>query len=231
MNVAGTEILIIEDDPEMAAVLRQGLEQEELIATVAGDGAEGLNLAHAGHFDAIVLDAMLPLLDGFEVASRLRHEGNQTPILFLTARDSITDVVRGLDCGAEDYLTKPFSFLELTARLRALIRRSRPPGDRLRAADLVMDLASHVVSRAGQSVQLSRTEFRLLEVLLRNGGGVVTREDLVRAVWGPDVYVDGNNLDVTVSSLRHRVDKGHAHRLIRTVRGFGYRIEMRREEP
>jgi DNA-binding response OmpR family regulator len=231
MNVAGTEILIVEDDPEMAAVLRQGFEQEELIPTVAGDGVAGMNLAREGRFDAIVLDVMLPVLDGFEVASRLRKEGNHTPILLLTARDSVTDVVRGLDCGAEDYLTKPFSFLELTARIRALIRRGRPQGERLRAADLVLDLASHQVTRSGRSIQLSRTEFTLLGTLLRSAGGVVTRGDLVRAVWGPGIYVDGNNLDVTISSLRNRVDKGYAHRLIRTVRGFGYRIEMRQDEP
>jgi len=221
----------VEDDPEMAAVLRQGFEHQELQPTLAGDGDEGLRLARGGRFQAIVLDVMLPGLDGFEVASRLRQEGNRTPILLLTARDAVADVVHGLECGAEDYLTKPFSFLELTARVRALMRRGQPFQDRLQAGDLVMDLACHEVIRAGRQIPLTRTEFKLLEMLLRHAGKVVLRAGLVNAVWGPGVYVDENNLDVTVSSLRNRVDKGHAHRLIRTVRGFGYRLEPKAEQP
>jgi DNA-binding response OmpR family regulator len=207
------EILIVEDDPEMAAVLCQGFEHQELHPTVAGDGDEGLRLARVGGFQAIVLDVMLPGLDGYEVTSRLRREGNRTPILMLTARDAVSDVVHGLECGAEDYLTKPFSFLELAARVRALIRRSQPSQDKLRAGDLVMDLECHEVRRARRPVALTRTEFKLLETLLRHEGKVVLRADLVNAVWGPGTYVDENNLDVTVSSLRNRVDKGHAHRL------------------
>lgn len=219
------EILVVEDDPEMADVLRQGLEQEDLCPTVAGDGGEALRLAQTGRFRAIVLDVMLPVYDGFEVASRLRAQGNSTPILLLTARDAVHDVVRGLECGAEDYLRKPFSFLELIARVRALIRRGQTPCNLLVAADLVMNVATHQVTRAGQTLALTRTEFSLLEALLRHRGAVVTRRDLIAAAWGPGAFVDENNLDVAMSSLRNRVDRGFAARLIRTVRGFGYSVD------
>ncbi len=219
------EILIVEDDPEMATVLRQGFEQENLAPTVAGDGAECLRLARTGRFQAIVLDVMIPIHDGFEVAAQLRSEGNRVPILLLTARDSVTDVVHGLECGAEDYLTKPFSFLELTARVRALLRRNQPFGGRIALGDLAIDPASREVTRAGRRIQLTKMEFNLLAVLVQHAGRVVSRRDLVNAVWGPAAYVDDNNLDVTISSLRNRVDRGYPRQLIRTVRGLGYRLE------
>jgi DNA-binding response OmpR family regulator len=218
-------VLIVEDDPEMASVLRQGFEQEQLHPAVAGDGDEGLRLALSGTFQAIVLDVMLPLRSGFEVARFLRREGNHTPILFLTARDSVADVVHGLDCGAEDYLTKPFSFLELMARVRALIRRNPPAETRLCVGDLWLDPLSHEVVRGAETIQLTRTECKLLEALMRQAGRLVSRRDLVAAVWGAGTHVGENTLDVSMSALRNRIDKGRQQRMIRTIRGLGYRLE------
>lgn len=217
------DILVVEDDADLAAALRQGFEQDSHSVTLARDGEEGLRLARERRFHAIVLDVMLPLVDGFTLATTLRQSGNQTPILMLTARDSVADVVRGLDCGVEDYLTKPFSFLELAARIRALIRRGQPPDSLLRAGDLVMERNSHHVSRGGIPLDLTKTEYRLLEVLLKNAGHVVRRRDLLDSVWG-SLGADDNNLDVAMSGLRVKVDKGQSQRLIQTVRGFGYKI-------
>ena len=222
--MSSSVILVVEDDPEMAAVLSQGFEQDNHTVAVACDGAEGLRKARQQRFGAIVLDVLLPVLDGYEVATELRREGNKTPILMLTARDGVTDIVRGFDCGVEDYLTKPFSFLELSARVRALIRRSQPPAACLEIGDLVLNVGSHQVVRAGQEIHLTKAEFLVLEVLLRNAGHVVQRQELSRAVWGPSSGTIDNNLDVTMSALRAKVDKGCACRLIHTVRGFGYKI-------
>ncbi len=218
-----SEILIVEDDVELSAALRKGFEMERLCVTLAVDGAEALRVARAHRFHAIVLDVMLPVVDGYAVAETLRGSGDKTPILMLTARDSVTDIVRGFDCGVEDYLTKPFSFLELSARVRSLIRRSQPAGNILQVADLEMDLASHEVTRGGRSLKLTRTEFKILELFLKNAGHVVRRQELIEVVWGAP-NVDANNVDVAVSSLRAKVDKGHL-RLIETVRGFGYRLQ------
>jgi two-component system, OmpR family, copper resistance phosphate regulon response regulator CusR len=217
------EILIVEDDFEMARVLRKGFEVDKHSVTVAGSGAEALRIARQKRFQAIVLDVMLPELDGYSVAAALRGSGDRTPILMLTARDSVEDIVRGFDCGVEDYLTKPFSFLELSARVRSLIRRGQPASDKIQVADLTLETASFEVTRAGQSVHLTRTEFRLLEMLMRNAGHVVRRRDLVDSIWSAPT-VDDNNIDVAISSLRAKVDKGQPVRLIQTVRGFGYRI-------
>ncbi len=218
------EILIVEDDLEMAAVLRAGFELDNLAVTLASDGEEALRTARRKQFHAIVLDVMLPLLDGYSIASALRGAGDRTPILMLTARDSVKDIVRGFDCGVEDYLTKPFSFLELSARVRSLIRRGEPVSTRLRVADLTLDTASLDVARAGAPVHLTRTELRLLEILMRNAGHVVRRRELIDSLWST-AGADDNNIDVAMSSLRAKMDKGRGPRLIRTVRGFGYRIE------
>jgi DNA-binding response OmpR family regulator len=222
--MAGAAILIVEDDVEMAAVLCQGFEQEDYTVSLARDGEEGLRMALRQEFRALVLDVMLPLRDGFEVAAELRGAGVRTPILMLTARDSVTDVVRGLDCGAEDYVTKPFSFLELSARLRALLRRGQPAPVRWEVADLVMDTGAHSVWRQQQPIPLTKTEFRVLEVLMRNAGHVVRRRDLIRTVWGLEGSIDDNNLDVTISAIRGKIDKGFETKLICTVRGFGYKV-------
>ncbi|MDE3196384.1 MAG: response regulator transcription factor [Acidobacteriota bacterium] len=216
-------ILIVEDDPEMADVLRQGFEREYRVA-LAHDGEEGLDTARKHSFHAIVLDTMLPRIDGFEVARELRRTGNQTPIPMLTARDSIADTVRGFDCGVEDYVTKPFSFLNLAARVKALVRRGQPRRSILEARGLRVDTAAHTVEREGAVIHLTRTEFQVLELLMREAGKVVRREEILRAIWGQTAVVAGNNLDVAISGLRARIDKGYEHKLIRTVRGFGYKI-------
>jgi len=221
-----TAILVVEDDLHMADILRNGFEQCGHSVAVAHDGADGLSLAVRQEFGAIVLDVMLPVLDGFQVATELRRRGNQTPILMLTARDFESDVIRGLDAGAEDYMTKPFSFLELAARIRALMRRRQPAAEYFQVGDLVLDTSAHSVTRAGQPLCLSRTQFRLLEVLMRAAGQVVRRRDLIDDVWGRDVWVEDNTLDVAIAALRAAVDKGQARPLIKTVRGFGYRLDQ-----
>ncbi len=217
------EILIVEDDFEMAAVLRRGFEQEHHAVTVAPTGEDALRCTREKRFQAIILDVMLPVLDGYSVAAMLRGSGDRTPILMLTARDAVDDIVRGFDSGAEDYLTKPFSFLELSARVRSLIRRSQPPETQIRIDDLTLDTAACSVSRAGRAIHMTRTEFRLLEILMRNAGHVVRRTELMESIW-PSATVDNNNIDVAMSALRAKIDKGYGSRLIQTVRGFGYRL-------
>jgi DNA-binding response OmpR family regulator len=219
------QVLVVEDDPEMAEVLRQGFEQDNLQVRLAQDGGEGVSFAQAQTFQAIVLDVMLPVMDGYSVARTLRSAGDRTPILMLTARDEVTDIVRGLDSGVDDYLTKPFSFLELSARVRALIRRGAPRAVCMVVDDLEMNLATHDVRRGQRKLHLTRTEFQLLEVLMTNHGHVVRRGELLRAVWGSGAHVEENTLDAAISALRGRVELPHTPRLIHTVRGFGYRME------
>lgn len=216
-------VLIIEDERGMAELLKKGLEEENHRAALAFDGVEGLDLARTYEFEAIVLDLMLPRLDGFEVARRLRKAGNQTPILILTARDAVPDIVKGLDLGADDYLTKPFSFEEFLARLRTVARRgSAPRPTCLRVADLTLDPASRQALRGRQEIRLSPTEYRLLELLMRRAGRVVARTAIVEAVWGLENDIEENTLDAFVRLLRGKVDKGFSPKLIQTVRGIGY---------
>jgi two-component system response regulator MprA len=191
---------------------------------------DGLELALTYSFDAVVLDIMLPEMHGFEVARRMRDENNRTPILFLTARDTEADVVRGLDAGADDYLTKPFSLVELFARLRAIGRRGvnlMPP--QLRVADLLLNPATHAVSRGEKPIALTRTEYQLLEFLMRHAERVLVRDVLIEAVWGPGATVEDNTLEVFIKTLRQKVDSSAAVKLIHTVRGFGYRIGVSAE--
>ena len=197
--------------------------------TVAFEGAVGLDAAQYGEFDVIVLDVMLPGLDGFSIVRRLRSAGKSTPILMLTARDAAEDVETGLDAGADDYLTKPFSFRILLARLRALSRRRNvEPRTQLQFADLVFDPANREVKRAGVNVPLTRTELVLLELLMRSQGRVITRSRMFEAAWGTDRDVENNTLDVFMRQLRAKIEiPGHT-RLIHTVRGIGY--AMREEE-
>jgi DNA-binding response OmpR family regulator len=216
-------ILIIEDDRDMARLLREGLEQENYAVTIADNGWNGLHLAQAGNFHVILLDIMLPSLDGFSLARQLRSGGNATPILMLTAKDSVTDIVTGLEAGAEDYLTKPFSFLELLARLRSLLRRGQPEARAWRVADLTMDDASHEVYRGARLISLTRTEYLLLRLLLSNAGHVVSRDEIVRHVWGAPGTIESNGVDVHIKSLRSKIDQ-QSKKLIETVRGFGYRL-------
>lgn len=215
-------ILLVEDDRELAGYVRKGLEEEGYVVQVSFDGSAGLKAAEITAFDIIVLDVMLPFLDGLEVAKRLRLQNIRTPILLLTARDAPEDIVRGLDAGADDYLTKPFSFDVLLARIRA---RTRSAGDRrsqvLRYTDLSMDTAKHEVWRGNALLKLTRTEFSILECLMRAAGRVVTRDHLITSVWGERDITD-NNLEVFMRFLREKVESPDRKRLIHTERGLGY---------
>jgi two-component system response regulator MprA len=218
-------VLIVEDEKKMAELLKKGLEEENHSVSLAYDGRDALEMAQALEYDAIVLDLMLPGIDGFEVARRLRKSGDKTPILVLTARDTVPDVVKGLDIGADDYMTKPFSFEEFLARLRAISRRaSSPRPTLLQVGDLVLNPASHEVTRGGEEISLSRTEFRLLEFLMRRAGRVVPRNSIVHAVWDNNDDVEENTLDAFISLLRNKVDRDRKVKLIQTVRGTGYSI-------
>jgi two-component system response regulator MprA len=227
MEVGDVQILVVEDDPRMATLLQQGLEEEGHRVVMAADGLEGLAMAQSAAFDAIILDVMLPRLDGVHVALRLRELSNQTPVLMLTARDGLSDVVKGLDAGADDYLTKPFSFEILLARLRAVSRRGPIPQPLwLTYADLRLDLATRKVTRAGQPIGLTPREFSLLELLLRNARRVVRRETILAAVWGFDSDVGENTLEAFVRLLRNKIDSPFDSKLIHTIRGVGYCLRL-----
>ncbi|HXA49425.1 MAG TPA: response regulator transcription factor [Candidatus Acidoferrum sp.] len=216
-------ILVVEDEPSMGELLRQGLEEENHTVTLVRDGMEGIHAAETGNVDAIVLDVMIPGIDGIELARRLRAAGRQTPILMLTARDAAADIVRGLDAGADDYLTKPFAFRVLLARLRALSRRAMHPAvARLQVDDLELDPASHQVSRAGVSLSLTATEYRVLEFLMRRTGRAVSRSSMIEGVWGFEEDIESNTVDAFIRLLREKIDLGQQRKLIHTVRGYGY---------
>jgi len=222
-------ILIVEDEQQMAEVLRRGLSEEGHAVDVARTGSDGLAMATSASFDVIILDVMLPGLSGFDVARRLRGARIRTPILMLTARDTNADVVAGLDAGADDYLVKPFSFDVLLARLRAVARRG--PTERgvvMTVGDLRLGTGAHEVWRGADRIDLTRTEFSLLEFLMRRQGSVVTRNALIEGVWGHDREIEDNTLDAFVRLLRQKVDTSGQRRLIHTVRGVGYAV---REEP
>jgi DNA-binding response OmpR family regulator len=203
--------------------VRRALEEEHYTVTVYFDGSSALKAIQASSFDLIVLDVMLPTLDGFQFTKRVRLEGVRTPILFLTGRDSPDDIVRGLDAGADDYLTKPFSLEVLLARIRARTRPSSHGRGLFRFADLTIDVEARTASRAGLELKLTRTEFSILEHLARSAGRVVTRDRLLDAVWG-DREVGGNNLEVFIRLLRTKVDLPHCRKLIHTERGIGYSL-------
>jgi DNA-binding response OmpR family regulator len=218
-------ILIVEDEKKMAELLKEGLEEEKHSVSIAFNGRTGLEMATMFEFDAIVLDLMLPLLDGFEVARRLRKNDTQTPILVLTARDAISDIAKALDLGADDFLPKPFSFVELLARLRAIARRGfGPRSPSLKVADLALDPATRRVCRESHEIHLSPTEYKLLEFLMRRAGRVVSRDAIVEGVWGFEQDVEENTLDAFIWLLRSKVDKGFSPRLIQTIRGVGYSV-------
>jgi DNA-binding response OmpR family regulator len=216
-------ILVVEDESSMREILRQGLEEENHTVVLAADGVEGIHAVETCDFDAILLDVMMPGMDGIELVRRLRARGKQTPVLMLTARDAAGDVVRGLDAGADDYLTKPFSFRVLLARLRAITRRSSQPAKaRLQVDDLVLDPASHEVSRAGMAIGLTATEYRVLEFLIRRAGHAVSRPAIIEGVWGFEEEIEANTVDAFIKHLREKIDVGHVRKLIQTVRGYGY---------
>ena len=220
-------ILVVEDEAKVARALNEGLSREGYEVTVARTGEEGYYLLDARSFDLVVLDLMLPGRDGLEILATLRSRDRGIPVLILTARDAVEDRVVGLDAGADDYLVKPFAFPELSARIRALLRRGRadqPP--RLKAADLEMEVTSHRVTRAGRPLELTAREFELLEYLLRNRDRVISREMLARDVWketGRATPLD-NVIDVHIARLRRKIDDGFEVKLIQTVRGVGFTV-------
>jgi two-component system, OmpR family, response regulator len=209
----------------MAELLKKGLEEENHSVSLAFNGRDALKMAQALEYDAIVLDLILPGIDGIEVLRRLRKRGNKAPILVLTARNTVPDVVKGLDSGADDYMTKPFAFEELLARLRLISRRSLPPRPKvLRVGDLILNPATYDATRAGKEIALSRTECRVLEILMRRAGQVVPRDELVHSIWASNDDKDKNTLDVYIHLLRNKVDRDHNVKLIKTVRKSGYAI-------
>jgi DNA-binding response OmpR family regulator len=219
------KILLVEDEKKVANFVRSGLKSEGFTVDLAGDGEEGLFLARDGDFDLIVLDILLPKLDGITLCKKLRAEGKTVPIIMLTAKDSVEDRVRGLEAGADDYLTKPFSFAELLARARALTRRHKAAGEeKLAVGDLTLDPETFEVERGGKNISLSATEFRLLKYLMENSSHVVTKTLILENVWGYDFSPESNVVDVYIKYLRDKIDKGFKISFIRTVRGIGYRL-------
>jgi two-component system response regulator MprA len=218
-------ILIADDDRKLARQLKKGVDESGHVTTLAYDGLEALATAEAGAFDVLVLDVMMPGMDGVTLVRQLRQRRIATPILLLTARDAPEDIANGLDAGADDYLTKPFSFQVLLARLRALARRRQvDPQALLRVADLSLDPATHEVRRSGVPVALPRTEFLMLEILMRSSGRVITRARLMEAVWGYERDVQSNTLDVFIRQLRARIEPPGSAKLLHTVRGVGYTL-------
>jgi len=222
--------LIIEDEQRMAALLRKGLEEDGHAVRCAFDGQAGLQLARTGAFDVVILDLMLPKMDGYQVAQALRSEHIQTPLLMLTAKDAVTDIVHGLDVGADDYITKPFSFNELLARMHAIERRNVLNRKKtIQVADLVLEPMDRNVYRNNVRISLTRTEYSLLECLMNHLGQVVARHELIDSVWGTETDIESNNLDAFVRLLRQKVDVDGPAKLIHTVRGIGYVIKEGRQ--
>jgi two-component system response regulator MprA len=223
------KLLVVDDDPALARTLRIALGIEGYDVECAVDGAEALQRLAAARFDAVVLDVSMPRLDGLAVCRRMRERRDRTPVLMLTARDAVDDRVSGLDAGADDYLVKPFALDELNARVRALLRRAGGGDDdgghdRLAYLDLELDLAGRSARRGDRPLDLTRTEQRLLELLLRNPGQVLPRDMIYERVWGHDISATSNSLDVYVGYLRRKTEEGGEPRLIHTVRGVGFRL-------
>ena len=221
------KILIVEDEKKTGDYLRQGLREAGFTVDLATSGPDGLHLALEGGYELIVLDVMLPGLDGWKVLESIRRNGREMPVLFLTARDQVEDRVKGLELGADDYLVKPFAFSELLARVRTLLRRGKGGSETntLRTADLELDLLRRRVTRAGQRIELTAKEFALLELLLRRQGEVLPRSLIASQVWDMNFDSDTNVIEVAVRRLRAKVDDAFEAKLIRTVRGMGYVLE------
>ena len=224
-------ILIVEDEAGVAGFVKQGLVEAGYVVDIARDGSEGLEYALAFEYDVMVLDIMLPKMNGLDLLREIRDKKVKTPVLLLTARDEVDDRVKGLDIGADDYLVKPFAFPELLARIRALLRR--PPlqsGNLLSMNDLEMDVTQREVRRAGKSIELSPREFSLLELLLRHPNQVLTRTQIIEHVWNFDFYSETNVVDVYIGYLRRKIDRGFVPPLIQTVRGVGYRLSEAQDD-
>ena len=217
-------VLAVDDDPKMLSLMRRGLSFAGYEVDLAADGEEALAIARDHPPDLVVLDVMLPGLDGIEVCRRLRAADPGLPILLLTAKGRVPDRIAGLDAGADDYLVKPFAFEELLARIRALLRRARPGDSRLRFADLTLDPATREVERAGRRLQLTTKEFELLELFLRHPRQVLSRDIILERVWGADAAVESNVVDVHVMRLRDKLEAAGEARLIQTFRGVGYSL-------
>ncbi|WP_025209410.1 response regulator transcription factor [Hippea sp. KM1] len=219
-------VLVVEDEKNLAYLIKEGLTDEGYIVDVAGDGEEGLYLAKNIPYDIIILDLMLPKIDGLEVLRTLRQDNIKTPILLLTARDSTEDKVIGLDSGADDYLTKPFSFDELIARMRAITRRYHGQTENtIRIADLKIDLDTHQVKRDEKNIELSSKEYALLELLALNKNRLLTRDQILEHIYDYQYDFDSNVIDVLIARLRKKIDKGFKKRLIHTIRGAGYMLK------
>ncbi len=225
-------ILVVEDEKKVANFICHGLEEEKYVVDVANDGRKGLEMAMNNQYDAILLDVMLPGIDGFTILRELRNAGINTPIMMLTARGSTEDRVQGLDMGADDYLPKPFSFEELVARLRSILRRTIPEkSTKLRCGDLVLDTVSHVAYRAGKEIELTTKEYALLEYLMRNKNRIVSRSNIVQHVWKHNFEPESNIIDVYIKRLRSKIEiDPNAPPLIQSIRGVGYRIREYTEE-
>ncbi|MEG1680835.1 MAG: heavy metal response regulator transcription factor [Stenotrophomonas sp.] len=221
------KLLIVEDEPKTGSYLRQGLEEAGYVVDLVADGVDGLHLASSGDYQLLILDVMLPGMDGWNLLARLRDAGNPLPVLFLTARSSIPDRVQGLELGADDYLVKPFAFVELLARVRTLLRRGQvqPQAERIVIADLVVDTLRRRVQRGERRIQLSQKEYALLELLARRRGEVLPRSLIASQVWDMNFDSDTNVIDVAVRRLRAKIDDDFADKLIVTVRGMGYVLE------
>lgn len=225
------KILIVEDEAKIGDYLRQGLTEAGFVADLARNGLDGLHLATTAHYDLVILDVLLPDVNGWRILKSLRDAGNTMPVLFLTARDSVEDRVKGLELGADDYLVKPFAFAELLARVRTLLRRGAAPTTEstLRVADLELDLLRRRVLRADRRITLTAKEFVLLELLVRRRGEVLPRSLIASQVWDMNFDSDTNVIDVAIRRLRAKVDEGYDVKLIHTVRGMGYMLDATSE--
>jgi two-component system copper resistance phosphate regulon response regulator CusR len=222
------KVLLVEDEPKTVAYLKRGLEENGFVADVADDGDDGAHLAQTGPYDLIILDVMLPRRDGWTIIQDLRQRAIATPVLFLTARDAVSDRVKGLDLGADDYLVKPFAFSELLARARSILRRGPArQSPLLNVADLEMDLICHRATRAGRLIELTPKEFQLLSLLLRRRGEVLSRTFIAERVWDINCDCESNVVEVHMRRLRSKVDDPFSRKLIQTVRGVGYVLEER----
>lgn len=219
------KILLIEDEKDLADIIKQGLEENAFSVDISPDGEDGLFMAVNYNYDAVILDIMLPGMNGFEVLKKLRTSKVRVPVLMLTAREGMDDKVKGLDTGADDYLVKPFEFPELVSRLKAVIRRNKGEASSIIAiGDLDIDINTRTVKRAGKEIKLSSREYRLLVYLSLNRGRVISREQIMEHIYDLDHDSDSNIIDVYINHLRNKIDKGHADKLIQTIRGEGYTI-------